>query len=76
MNIDMQLADYMKPLFGEMAEKTLQLQKERLGLKGNVSKEGYLSVVKSIASLCRMMAGDSIARKMEDGLTKIVMQAS
>ena len=76
MDLDAQLANYLKPLFGEMAEKTLQLQKERLGLKGELGRDGYLSVVKSIVSLCRTMAGDAIARRMEDGLTKIVLQAS
>jgi hypothetical protein len=69
-----QLADFMKPLFGEMAEKAIQLQKERLGLKGEPTKDGYLEIVKSISSLCRTMAGDSIAHRMEEGLTKIVTQ--
>jgi hypothetical protein len=76
MDLDAQLADFMKPLFGDMAQRTIQLQKDRLGLKGDLGRDGYLSVVKSIVSICRGMAGDAIARRMEDGLTKIVMQAS
>ena len=76
MDVDAKLADYMKPLFGEMAENTVQIHKERLGLRGELDRDNYLSVVKSIGSLCRTMAGESIARKMEEGLTRIVEQAS
>ena len=76
MDVDSKLADYLKPLFGEMAESTVQLHKERLGLKGELSRDNYLSVVKSIGSLCRTMAGEAMARRMEEGLTRIVEQAS
>jgi hypothetical protein len=76
LNVDAKLADYLKPLFGEMAESTVQLHKERLGLKGELNRDNYISVVKSIGSLCRTMAGEAMARRMEEGLTKIVEQAS
>ena len=76
LNVDAKLADYIKPLFGEMAESTVQLHKERLGLKGELNRDNYISVVKSIASLCRTMAGEAMARRMEEGLTRIVEQAS
>ncbi|MFH0816846.1 MAG: hypothetical protein V1934_08560 [Methanobacteriota archaeon] len=75
LNVDAKLADYMKPLFGEMAERTVQLHKERLGLRGELSRDNYISIVKSISSLCRTMAGEAMARRMEEGLTRIVEQA-
>ena len=63
----------MKPLFGDMAEHTVGVQKEKLGLKrGDLSYEDYVKVVKSISALCRSMAGESISRKIEDGLIKIL----
>ena len=76
LDLDNKMVDYMKPLFGEMAARTIQIHKERLGFKGELNRDNYISVVKSIASLCRTMAGDAIARRMEEGLTRIVEQAS
>jgi hypothetical protein len=76
MDVDAQLADFMKPLFGEMAQRTVQLHKERLGLKGRLGRDDYISLVKSISSLCKTMAGDAIARRMEEGLTTIVEHAN
>jgi hypothetical protein len=76
-NIEREMVEFMKPLFGDMAEKTLLVQKDKLGfgLDPDLSSDDYLKVIKSIGNLCRAMAGEAIARKMEDGLSRIVAQS-
>jgi hypothetical protein len=76
LNVDDKIVAYMKPLFGDMAERTVGVQKEKLGLKKReLSYEDYKRVVTSIVALCRGMAGDAIARKIEDGLTGIINES-
>ncbi|MBI5001027.1 MAG: hypothetical protein HZB92_05815 [Euryarchaeota archaeon] len=76
MNVDEKIVAYMKPLFGDMAERTVGVQKEKLGLtKGELSYDEYKRVVTSIVALCRGMAGDAIARKIEDGLNGIISES-
>lgn len=76
MNIDTEIVQFMRPLFGDMAECTINVQKEKLGLmKDNLTSEEYMMVVDSIVALCRRMAGEAIARRIEDGLKRIVNEA-
>jgi len=74
---EQRMVEFMKPLFGDMSERTIMRQKEKLGLslEPDLKPDDYMKIVKSVVSLCRAMAGDSIARKMEEGLTKIVKES-
>ncbi|MEW5937881.1 MAG: hypothetical protein AB1665_08735 [Candidatus Thermoplasmatota archaeon] len=75
-NIDAEIVQFMKPLFGDMAESTINVQKEKLGLrKDELTYEEYMKVVRSIVALCHRMAGAAIASKIEDGLVRILNEA-
>ena len=72
MEIEDKMEQYLKPLFGDMAPMTIQMQKDRLELQGELSKEDYAEIIKSIHHLCQEMAGDVIAEKIKMGLLEIV----
>ena len=67
------MIEFMQPLFGDMAKKTIEKQKEKLNLaKGELTKEQYAQIVKSISDLCQRMAGPSISERVRRGLMDIV----
>lgn len=73
MSIDSQMVDFMRPLFGDMAEKTIEVQKQKLGIKKkSLSTEEYVMMVTAIRELCKQMAGDAIANKISEGLNEIL----
>jgi len=73
MSIDSQMVDFMRPLFGDMAEKAIEVQKQKLGIKKkNLTTEEYVKMVIAIKNLCKQMAGDAIANKISEGLNEIL----
>jgi hypothetical protein len=73
MSIDSQMVDFMRPLFGDMAERTIEVQKQKLGIKKKIlSTEDYIKMVIAIKDLCKQMAGDAIANKISEGLNEIL----
>ena len=67
------MMEFMQPLFGDMARKTIENQKEKLKLtKGELSYDQYVQIVKSIKDLCLKMAGAAVANKVEQGLMQIL----
>ncbi len=67
------MIEFMQPLFGDMAKRTIDNQKEKLHLaKGELTKEQYAQVVMAISDLCQKMAGPSISDKVRKGLMEIV----
>jgi len=67
------MIEFMQPLFGDMAKKTIDRQKEKLNLaRGELSREQYAQIVKAISDLCQKMAGPSISEKVKAGLLEIV----
>lgn len=67
------MIEFMQPLFGDMAKRTIDNQKEKLHLtKGELTKEQYAMVVCAICDLCQKMAGPSISDKVRKGLMEIV----
>ncbi len=71
------MIEFMQPLFGDMAKKTIEKQKEKLNLaKGELTKEQYAQIVKSISVLCQRMAGPSISERVRKGLMDIVQAES
>jgi len=70
------MVEFMRPMFGDMAERTIQKQMEKLQImRGDLSYEEYKKVADSISDLCRHMAGEAIARKIHDGLMDIIKTA-
>jgi hypothetical protein len=73
MSVDSQMVDFMRPLFGDMAEKTIEVQKQKLGIKKkSLTTEEYIKMVIAIKDLCKQMAGDAIANKISEGLNEIL----
>jgi demethoxyubiquinone hydroxylase (CLK1/Coq7/Cat5 family) len=72
MEIEHQMIEFMRPLFGDMAEKALENQKTKLGIKKKASSEDYKKIAGSIRDLCKHMAGEVIADKIYTGLMEIL----
>lgn len=72
MNIDSDLEDYLRPLFGDMSHATIEMQKMKLGLVDNLDADQYLAVAEEIRNLCSEMAGEVIAGKIHQGLVAII----
>ena len=73
MDLENEMVKFMHPLFGEMAAKTINIQKKKLGLEGDkLSYDEYVELVEAIRLLCKSMAGDAIASKIYDGLKTII----
>ena len=75
MDIESQMIDFMRPLFGDMAEKAMENQKNKLGIEKKATVEDYMRVAEAIKDLCRHMAGDAIADKIYTGLMDILDSA-
>lgn len=71
-NIESQMIDFMRPLFGDMAEKALENQKTKLGIKKKPNADDYKKIADAIRDLCKHMAGDAIADKIYGGLVDIL----
>ena len=71
-DIENQMEEFMKPLFGDMAQKTIDNQKAKLDLGQELSREDYIRIIESIRDLCKKMAGTAIAEKIYRGLMDIV----
>ena len=75
MDLETEMVTFMQPLFGEMADKTVELQKQKLGIEGKkLSYEEYVQLIDAIRAMCRTMAGDAIASKIYEGLKDILDQ--
>ena len=75
-NIEIKMEEFMKPLFGDMAQKTIDNQKAKLELGEDINPQDYIAVAESIRDLCRKMAGNAIADKIYDGLMEILEDES
>ena len=64
--------EYLKPLLGDMAPITINSQKAKLGLQGDLSADDYVKLAEGIKGLCADMAGDVIAAKIFDGLLSMI----
>lgn len=71
-DIEAKMEEFMKPLFGDMAHKTIENQKDKLGLGQKLGREEYIQIAESIRDLCRRMAGNGIADKIYTGLMEIL----
>jgi len=71
-DIEIKMEEFMKPLFGDMAQKTIDNQKAKLELGEELSSQDYEEVAKAIRDLCRNMAGSAIADKIYTGLIEIL----
>jgi hypothetical protein len=67
------MMEFMRPMFGDMARKTIEKQKEKLNLtKGELSYDQYTQIVDAIRILTFKMAGPGIAENIRKGLIKIL----
>lgn len=71
--LENRMIEFMRPMFGDMAEKTIENQMNKLGVeRENLTREDYLEVAKAISDLCSHMAGEAIAHKIHVGLMEIL----
>ena len=71
--LENRMIEFMRPMFGDMAEKTIENQMNKLGVeRKDLTKEDYTEVAQAISDLCSHMAGEAIARKIYDGLMEIL----
>ena len=75
-NIETKMEEFMKPLFGDMAQKTIDNQKAKLELGEDIDRQDYVAVAESIQDLCRKMAGNAVADKIYNGLMEILENES
>ena len=75
-DIEIKMEEFMKPLFGDMAHKTIENQKAKLELGEEINHQDYVAVAESIRDLCRKMAGNAIAEKIYGGLMEILEDES
>jgi len=71
-NVDTEIEDFLRPLFGDMAPITVETQKEKLGLGGDLNAEDYKKVADEIRRMCEDMAGEIIASKIYKGLLSLI----
>ena len=73
MDMESEMVRFMQPLFGEMADKTISIQKKKLGMEEKkLCYEDYARLIDAIRKLCKNMAGDTIASKIYEGLKDIL----
>ncbi len=72
MNLDEKFEEFLKPLFGDMAQLTVEKQRNKLNLSVNLTKDQYLDLAEEIKELCEDMAGALIAQKIYEGLVTII----
>ncbi len=71
--LENRMIEFMRPMFGDMAEKTIENQMNKLDVeRESLSKEDYLEVAQAISDLCSHMAGEAIAHKIHVGLIEIL----
>ena len=70
--VENKMMEFMKPLFGDMAQKTIDNQKAKLELGEEISHQDYIMIAESIRELCKKMAGNAIADKIYEGLMEIL----
>ena len=70
--VENKMMEFMKPLFGDMAQKTIDNQKVKLELGEEISHQDYVKIAESIRELCKKMAGNAIADKIYEGLMEIL----
>lgn len=75
-DIEIKMEEFMKPLFGDMAKKTIENQKAKLELGEEINRQDYVAVAESIQDLCRKMAGNAIADNIYNGLIEILEEES
>ena len=76
-SVEEKMMAFMRPMFGDMARKTIETQKEKLNLtKGELTYDQYLQIVESIRKLCFKMAGPGIAENVRKGLVQILDEES
>jgi len=70
--LEKEMENYLRPLFGDMAPITIASQKDKLGLSDDIDSNDYIRVAEEIKKLCNDMAGEIIANKIYQGLVSLI----
>ena len=71
--LENKMIEFMRPMFGDMAEKTIENQMNKLGVeRESLTREDSIEVAQALSDLCSHMAGEAIAHKIHIGLIEIL----
>jgi len=75
-DIDSAIEEYLRMMFGDMVRATIKMQKKKLGLNGKseLTRDEYLKLAEEIRKVCTGMSGEEFAKKIHEGLIKIIEQ--
>lgn len=76
MNVYEKMQICLTVIFGEMVVPTIERQKEKLGLKDDLTRDDYLAIANNLKGLIEAMAGDIVAEKIHGDLLKIIEGAT
>ncbi|MDI6708400.1 MAG: hypothetical protein QME47_04875 [Candidatus Thermoplasmatota archaeon] len=71
-NLEKEWCEYLKRAFGALAPTILKLQKEKIGLLGNLSFGDYQKLAEQIYTICIEMVGENYAQKIRTELLSIL----
>ncbi|MCK4757340.1 MAG: hypothetical protein KAS67_02700 [Thermoplasmata archaeon] len=72
MEIEERIVDELENIFDGLARQTVEVQKKKLGLEGELSKENYIQLAMKIKEACVHMVGEPIAENVYNGLVEII----
>ena len=72
LKIEDKIVRHLEIIFGMMAKPTVERQKEKLGLKRELSEKDYLMLAKGIYEVCAVMVGETRAQKVYNDLMEII----
>ena len=72
METEDRIVDRLENIFDGLARRTVEVQKKKLGLEGELSKEEYIQLAKKIKEACVQMVGEPIAENVYNDLIEII----
>jgi hypothetical protein len=75
-DIETRMVESLRPLFGDFAASALEQQKAKLGIGASMDRAEYLRLIEAIKTMCRQIAGPSIADRVYQGLVAIVSEVA
>ena len=75
-DLEAQIVDYMRPLFGEFAATAFAQQKAKLGMgEHQLTSDQYEALVEGIRTMCNQVACPTVADRVYTGLIALVREA-
>ena len=72
METEERIVDELENIFDGLARRTVEVQKKKLGLEGELSNDDYIKLAMKIREACVQMVGEPIAEKVYNDLIEII----